>query len=63
MKTQYTNDTMALVIIDTTKGEHLYVWPHSSIKFEGEIKKQNYTLGFDKDGFKRSNYNQLQIQI
>lgn len=46
--TYYTNETIALVIIETTNREYLTVYPQSSVKFEGEIKKQNYTLGFKK---------------
>ena len=46
--TYYTNLTFALMLITTTKGEYLTVYPQSSIKFEGEIKKQNYSFGFNK---------------
>ncbi len=49
MTTQYTNQTIAIMLITTTKGEYLTVYPQSSIKFEGEIKKQNYSLGFNRN--------------
>ncbi len=45
-KVYYTNHTMALVIITTTKKEHLTVYPQSSICFNGDIKKLEYTNGF-----------------
>lgn len=44
--TYYTNHTIALVIITTTNKERFLVYPQSCIKFKGEIKKQEYTLGF-----------------
>ena len=47
-KTYYTNKTFALVIITTTKKEVLTVYPQSSVCFAGEIKKQEYSLGFNR---------------
>ena len=40
MKTSYTNMTIATVVITTTEKEVLTIPPHSSIMFNGEIKKQ-----------------------
>jgi len=47
-KVYYTNHTCALVIITTTKKEVLTVYPQSSISFDGDIKKTEYTNGFKR---------------
>ena len=47
--TRYTNETLALVHIITTEKEHFFVPPKSSIRFKGETKKLDFSLGFNAD--------------